>query len=467
MKKREAAWILTFAGILLVLSCIILGKALVVECSRLNGGNSMQKVMVSVKNQMDRQGVNSFSLEDIKRLKKELSTKEISFAAQSGLVNTSVSYEGRVLPVRLTGIDYRYPSFDSVTLKEGSFITQMQEEEGAMVAVIEEELARELFKTIQVTGKTLTLYDGVFRIIGVVKKEDTLLGKLTDDGLPDVYIPASVMLERDATARTTALQIKAAHAGTPEQNKDEVSFALRKIGKNPSNYTIIDYNLTLALIEQGPLLFLFALGIASILMGLVHIKSLLSGVYALIRDGCRTDYFSNVIRRNRRGIGTCLFEMVLLSAGIVFIWRGISFRPYIPARYIPDELINLSYYSDLIKGAIQGGIQNRGYVAPRSELIVNTVHGLVNLLSCISAVLGLLLLYTGFRDLEEIDMDSNGLVLIIALFFILSLAILAAVAFLTGLPYRLDVKSMGVVWAFLSLKALFISKRKESGYKNV
>jgi len=88
MKERKAAWIPTFSGILLLLSFIVLGKGLVTACSRLNGGYAMQKVLVSVQNQLDVQDLNSFSIDDLKRLKKELSTKDISYTARSGLINT-------------------------------------------------------------------------------------------------------------------------------------------------------------------------------------------------------------------------------------------------------------------------------------------------------------------------------------------------------------------------------------------
>lgn len=464
MKKRKTAWILTFSGVLLLLSMIILGKALVVELSRLNGNYSMQKLVVSVNNQLDPKGIHSFSIEDIRKLEKELATKDISYTAQSGHINTSVSNGSTTLPVRLTGVDHMYPLFSGLTLQEGSFITEKQEEEGAMVAVIDEELAWNLFKTVNATGKTLEIFGGDFRIIGVVKKDDTLIGKLTDDGLPDVYIPAAVMLELNATARITALQIRTADAGTLGWNTFNVSTALRQIGKDPANYNITDYNLRYALIKQWPLLFVFILGFASILTLLAHVKMMLRKVYSLIWDGCKTDYLANVIKNNLAGIGTCTLKMALGLTGIVLIWLGIRFRLYIPPQNIPDELINFSYYSDLIKSAIQGGIQNMGYVAPRPELMANTVNMLLNLLFFVSVVLGFLLLYAGLRELKALNVDTNKLTLVFGILFVLSLAILAAVAFWAGLSFIPEAKSILVAWAFLFLT---ITKGKESDVNNV
>ncbi|MBB6215386.1 hypothetical protein HNQ80_001475 [Anaerosolibacter carboniphilus] len=468
MKKRKAVWILTFLGILLMLSFIVLGRGLVMQCVQLNSDYSMEKVLVSVKNQIDRQGINSFSIDDIERLEKELTTKPISYTTQSGIISTPVSSsESTALSVRLAGVDYNYPLFTSMTLKEGSFITQKQEEEGSMVAVIDEQLAWELFKTVNATGRTIDIFDNAFRITGVVKKDPSLIGKLTDDGLPNVYIPAAVMMELDVTARITVLQIKTIDGNTLNQNMADVSTALRQIGKDPSNYNIVDYNIKLALIKQWPLLFVSILGIVSMFILLVHVKDSIGNLYALIRAGCKIDYFSNVIKGNLTGIRTLILEITLGFLGIVFIWLGIRFKPYIPPKYIPEELINISYYLDLIRDEIQGGIQNIGYVPPQSELIVNAVNMLLYLLFCISVVLGLLLLYIGFREVKALNLDSNKLIFIFGLFFAFSFGILAVAAFLTGLPFMLDVKSILVAWAFIFLNILHITKRKESGIRNV
>jgi len=359
-----------------------------------------------------------------------------------------------------------YPLFSGLTLEEGSFITQKQEEEGAMVTVIDDELAWDIFKTVNATGKTLNICGGVFTITGVIKKDDTLIGKLTDDGLPDVYIPAAIMLELDATARITALQIKTADAGTLDRNTTGVSTALRQIGKDPANYKISDLNLRYALMGQQPLLFVFILGIASMLILLVHVKNVIKKLYFFLRDECRTDYFSYVIKGHLAGIGSCLLETALALLGIVLIWLGIRFRLYLPPRYVPDELINPVYYSDLIKSVIQGGKQSMGYLAQRAELIINTANMLLNLLFCISVVLGFLLLYTGFRELKALNMDSNRLTLIFALFFFLSFGVLAAAAFWTGLPFMPDVKGSLVAWAFVFLNILHLTKRKESDINN-
>jgi len=457
VKERKAVWALTFSGILLLLSFTILGGAVVEQCVRLNGAYSMQKVLVS--------GKNSFSIDDIKRLKKELSIKDISYTARSGLAGTMASGGGMAFPVRLTGADHMYPAFSSLSLEEGSFITQKQEEEGAMVAVIDEELAWDIFRTKNAAGRTIDILGAVFRIIGVTEKDDSIIGKMTDDGLPEVYIPASVMLELDTTASIAELQIKTADAGTLDRNITDVSAAIRQIGKEPSNYNISDYNLKLALMKQKPLLLVFMIGIVAILRLFAHIKNLIRAIYFLIRDRCKTDYFSNVNKHDLKGIGLRSLEAALSLTGIILIWIGIRFTLYIPPQNIPDELINVSYYSELITAAIQRGIQSSGYAVPQTELIVKASDMLLNLLFCISSILGPLFLFTGLRELKEPKMDSCRLFTILGMLFMLSMGFLTAAAFLAGLPYATDIKGVLVIWTFIYINLMI--KREESGVENV
>lgn len=455
-------WIPAFAGILLLMSCIVLGKGLIEKCSQLNGAYSMQKVVVSVKNQADSQGRDSFSMDDIYRLEKELSTNDMDYTAKSGLASTAVSYAGASFGVRLTGTGYEFPLYNGLVMEKGSFISKSQEDEGEMVAVIDDELAWTVFKSSDVVGKTLDIFGSHFRIVGVAKKDGSVISKLIDDGLPDVYIPAAVMLELDTTSRVEILQIRTSEGGTLGQNISDVSSALQQTGKNSSSYNMSDLNLKLALMEEEPLLAVFIIGMISILILLSFAKNAALNIYHLLRNGCRTDYFSNVIRNNLKGVGANLLEIAASAAGMALVWLGIAFRLYIPPEYIPDELINTAYYSNLLKSLIQGGIKNMGHVAPVPELTANTAAVLVNILFIVSVILGLLLLYMGLRELR-LNVKKSGTVIVFFLYLAISLGVLAATAAWAGLPYILDVKCILVSWAFIYLCILYNTDSLHAG----
>jgi hypothetical protein len=467
MKSDKAVWFMVFSGLMLVLSAIILGTSIVEECIRLNGAYTMQKVLVSEKRKSDSREEAVLTIDDIKRLKKELAVEAVSCSAQSGLVSITAVNGANACPVNLMGIDYMYPLFSSLTFKAGGFITPRQEEEGTRAAVIDEELAWKLFRTSSAEGRTIYIYDIPFTVTGVVKKEETLLHKLTEDGLPDVYIPVSVMLELDDTVRITLLQISTPQANTMDQNVTEVEAALRKLGKDTSAYIIKDYNLKQALMKQKPLLLVFVLGVSAFLYLGAYVRELLEQLCGMISEGCRRDYFSRVLRSSLAELGKILLELLLLLVGVVYILKGISFNLYIPPDSIPDELINISYYWELLKTNISEAIQNKGYVAPRSELIVDTASNLLNLLLCISLTLGLLLLHTGIRELKGRSMDSFRLAALLGLLFLIATAIWAALIYMSGMTCVMDIKSLLVAWTFVFLRTMPIIKRKECDLKDV
>lgn len=466
MKKRNAAWILMFTGILIMLFYIVFGKAMLMECLRLNGEYAMQKVLVSVKNHLDTNDRNSFSMDDTERLQKELSTNDISFSAHSGLINTSVSDGIDKYSAVITGVNALYSQFNRLTMLRGSFITEIQEEEGAMVTVVSDALAHAIFNTNDVAGKTIEIYGNEFKIIGVVKSEGSILGKLVDDGIPDVFIPAGIMLELDETARISELQVKTEDSSLLDLNKSEISKALKQIGKNPSNYALTDYNLKYALLEQGPRLFVFILGIVSIFALLGYMLTVMKALYKRIKVRYRSEYLLNILKSDFKVLALNVLQIMLALTGSVFIWKGISFKPYIPPQYIADELINISYYANLIEGLIQDLMRNIGFVAPHSLIIVNTVGMLLTLAFLLALVFGLIVLNLGLREMLTKNSNPDRLTIICGLTVVLALIVVILLVLLAGLPFNLDVKSILVFWVFIFLKISLI-QGKESANENV
>jgi uncharacterized membrane protein YpjA len=71
-----------------------------------------------------------------------------------------------------------------------------------------------------------------------------------------------------------------------------------------------------------------------------------------------------------------------------------------------------------------------------------------------------------FKSLE-LNMDTFKITTALGLFFLLSLGIMAVAAYVTGLPYGVNVKSVLVAWVFIFLNISLIIKGKESDVKNV
>lgn len=461
LKPEKISWALIFIGILFLLIGIILGRLVYNKGLEVNGVFSMKKIVVSVKTQLDTQGTNGFSEDNIKGLVKQLNTNNLTYTGQSGLISSFVRSDNSSSQAKITGTNYLYPLFNQLFLKAGSFITEKNEDEGGFVAVIEENIAWNLFKTKNAVGNTILIYNVPFKIIGVFKKDNSIIERLTDSGVSDVFIPVGKMLELDTTAKIKSLQVPSIDNGSLELNTSIISEALQQIDKNPSDYDLEDYNLKMAAMEQKPKFIIFIMGVLSIFILLVYIKNILTEVIELFRIGCRKDYFTNILKGNLLTVGISVIKILLISGTSLLIWNGIKYKPYIPTRYIPDELINISYYINLIKSNIQSAISNLGFIASNTELVTNTVQTVLNWIFYISIIPGFLMLYIGFIQLKTFNIEMPKVVLYIGLFVTGSLCILAGAAYLLGLPFTIDIKNLIITWSFLSILAVKVSKPKE------
>jgi hypothetical protein len=269
-----------------------------------------------------------------------------------------------------------------------------------------------------------------------------------------VFIPAGKMLELDTTAKIKSFQVRTSDTSTLDLNTTLVSNALAQIGKSPTNYDLEDYNLKKALMEQKPKLIIFIMGVLSIFTLLVYMKNIIAEVIELFTKGCNKDYFMNVLSNNLFIVGISSIKVLLIIGGSILIWSGMKFKLYIPPRYIPDELINVSYYINLFKSYIQATVSSLGFVAPNTELVTNTVQTVLNWMFYISLIPGFLMLYIGFAQLKTFDVEMPKVILYFGLFVMGSLGILAVTTGMLGLPFTIDIKNLIVAWSFLSIVAI-------------
>lgn len=90
---------------------------------------------------------------------------------------------------RITGVSSDYPYIRKLTMKEGHFFTEEDDTGKRRVAVIDEELAGQVFGRVQPLGNKVTLGNTPFLVVGVVAKGESALGFSEN---PSVYIPIRV-----------------------------------------------------------------------------------------------------------------------------------------------------------------------------------------------------------------------------------------------------------------------------------
>lgn len=464
LKTGKITWILLFTGIAAIFAGVFLGKAVISSLETFGGAYGMGRITVTVKNHIDTQETYAFTLEEVEQLKKQLKTEEITYRSQSGADAVKLEYGSKSYSAAVDGTNHQFSSFHRFQFKDGGFIPRKAEEEKDLVAVIGSDTAWELFKTINVVGMRFEMFDRPFTIIGVYTEGDSVLHKLTDAGKGKVYIPAKVLAELDPKAKITTLHIRTKDTSTLGRNKALVSNALQAIGKKPDNYVVIDYNLRKALMEQKPELLVFLMGLVSILLLLGYLKRRAEVLCSELAVGCRTNYLSIVLKENALQAGGFAVKTVAVLAAVFLLWSGIAFKLYIPSRYIPEMLIDVSYFTRLFESDIRESVANVGYMPSAMEMMLNTADQLVSRLFYVGLAGGVILLLGGFYPLRLQKTDPSTASLLCGAFLLLSLGAVAVGAFSVGLAPAFDLKSVGVIWVFIGLGVLWSGR--EGGVPN-
>jgi hypothetical protein len=433
-------------GIFLLLSVMIAGRSVYEKTKTLNGPVSMQKISVSVKNHLDAKGSSLLSQKDADRIAEAMDGRLLTHTMQAAL---PVSFQNNAIEARVIGTDSSYPLFHEVRLKSGGFLTRESGERGETVAVIEEDLAWQLFNTENAVGNQIRLLGRTFRIIGVSAKDRSILAGLSGDGTSNLYIPSQTFSGLDGDAEISHFEVATTDDGTLGRNEDEIAKVLRSIGKNPAAYQIIDYNIERARMEQKPHIVIFTIGFIMILWTLFYIKTMVLQLLSFLKKESDTDYFRDMVRHNISRILQTAGKTVLAILFILGVWQCIRFRFYIDPALVPDELIDLSYYSGLVKESFQKMAANTGYVAPYAELLFDKARLLSGALFFAGFLPGLLLLSAGLSLFRKHSFAADRTFLILGIQLLLWTGILLLLSKVCGLQAAIDMRSFAVFCPFL------------------
>jgi len=389
----------------------------------------------------------AFTMEDIKHLQ-QFSFKDVDLAyASEG--KSLVAYENNQTQANVFGISEKYKMFHQINLKSGSFITSGNKNE--MVAVVDENLAIELFNNTNIIGMYVELYSQRFKIIGVIKPDESIVQTLTDNGYGGIYIPVEHMLEYNANSRITSLEIRTVDLGTTGKNIRVMKDALTSIGKNTSDYKIIDYNNERIIVEQKVLLSIFIPGVIGFALLLITIKGSALVLYNTINSALKENYFMDALKLKYVKLSLNILEIMASLTLFYLVWETIKFNIYIPPEYIPSELIDLNFYSELYKSLVQSNIQSIGYVPTLPEMQGNILAVMQKWNLYTYIFVGLPLYYLGLKMLELNQESVVKHLLYCCVFLVLSIAISLLMLFLLKMPVAVNTKGMLVLFVFVFL----------------
>ncbi len=131
----------------------------------------------------------------------------------------------RLPDVRIQGGTANMAEINNVDLESGRFFTDMEDHHAAFVTVIGSDVRDELFGKIDPIGRTIWVANQPLRVIGLLRKQGSVLGQNQDKQL---WMPISTFRKRFGTRSTLDFFIRAKGGiGGMQRSMDDVRVILR------------------------------------------------------------------------------------------------------------------------------------------------------------------------------------------------------------------------------------------------
>ena len=130
--------------------------------------------------------VTTLKYEDMQAILKKKNVPNVISTAAYVTGSASIKSRNTSLESSFQGITASYPDVENVKVEKGRFFIEEEETNLAQVAVLGYEQAQELFPNEEPVGKSITLKDHKFSVIGVMEKRGSVAFSNTDNL---IYIP--------------------------------------------------------------------------------------------------------------------------------------------------------------------------------------------------------------------------------------------------------------------------------------
>jgi len=193
MKANKLRSLLTMLGIIIGVSSVITvvaigqgGRAAIDSEMESFGANRFGIYYTSDSN-TPITGADEFTLQDINALMEV--APAVKDAAPVSWDSAEIRNKGKYMGVQLVATTESYASIANLKVSEGRFLSKDDDSARSPVTVISAPLARELFGSGDAAGESITVNNRPFRVIGVLKEEQSLFSGGQENMV--LYVPIS------------------------------------------------------------------------------------------------------------------------------------------------------------------------------------------------------------------------------------------------------------------------------------
>ncbi len=302
----------------------------------------------------------NLTIKQYKSVKDQAST--IASATPTMGSRMSVKYKSLTSEgIIVIGANEQYLQTTGTLLEAGRFFTAAESDGSRPVAVLGYNVAENLFPSETPLGKNVKIGSGMYRVVGVLAKQGSLLGMSMDDR---AVIPVTKFIQKYGTRRGVDINVKVADIKDIENTKEELRGILRKIRNvkpgqeddfaiNQQEMFIQTFN-KIGVVVAGIGLFITAL---SLFVGAIGIMNIM---FVSVTERTREIGIRKAIGAKR---STILFQFLIESAALSLIGGLIGIVISYPLTLVIDQflptsmpitVILIAIFISLIVGVVSG-----------------------------------------------------------------------------------------------------------------
>lgn len=159
----------------------------------------------------------------------------ISSIAPQASATVTVKSGNRSRDTSLIGTSPEYADINSLTVKEGRFLNQIDLDYNEKVVIIGTAVANDVFQGEDPVGKTMKIVGQQFKVVGVQTEIDSGTTSGKDDR---IFVPISLATKLNKTASIRNFSVKATSADTVNEAVDKINAFLLKKYTNSNLYRV-------------------------------------------------------------------------------------------------------------------------------------------------------------------------------------------------------------------------------------
>lgn len=264
-------------------------------------------------------------------------------AIDTELDTQTVDALGEVKPVLVN--EYFFDTYGIAV--DGSAITSYQITAHTPAAVISDRAARDLAPDESVIGRTITLYDKEFTIIGIYKKPAGFPRGISSDFYERVYIPY--------TCRSGYQELAIDTLAAPKGSYAEKALALLGMTQTDTDYYLEnDIAVKHDIVANFPTALIFALTVVIAVYCIKNLKRLFHHTRRRLSPEYERYTVPQIIKRRK----WFLLARMLIAAAVIAVPIAllVLFPPklVLPLSYIPyDNIFDIGWYYNAFRSAVQ------------------------------------------------------------------------------------------------------------------